>query len=127
MKFIGNFGAIRPKQQGIAELMGGSREISHLARGQSDSVMQIGIEWGYCKCVTTYCDCFVFSPQMRCPPEQMDVCAGIFRFQLNRASRLRHCTPAVALPGDMDPHLEQTLAVCPIELTAVLGLTERTP
>src|SRR5712692_10579664 len=88
MKFIGNFGAIRPKQQGIAELMGGSREISHLARGQSDSVMQIGIEWGYCKCVTTYCDCFVCSPQLRCAIEQKVVCAGIFRFQLNRASRL---------------------------------------
>ena len=44
MKFIADFGAIRPKQQGISKLMDGSREISDLARGQPDSVMQIGIK-----------------------------------------------------------------------------------
>src|SRR5260370_18284912 len=100
MKFIGNFGAIRPKQQGIAELMGGSREISHLARGQSDSVMQIGIEWGYCKGVTTYWDCFVCSPQLPSATEQKVVCAGIFRFHLNPAPPLGHCLLEYALPPE---------------------------
>src|SRR5438105_14819599 len=125
MKYVSDCRDSRRTQWRVSKLVGGRLEIGELACKKADTIMQFEVKRRDCERILSDSKRFRAMVQFSRERQSETARAHIFREQFERALHLTRCANELSLLCQADSQLEMAIAICRVQLKAMLGLRNR--